>query len=157
MSIIMTSFSDRFLHYGIINYHRNTTICWNNKISMLFFFISTFHIRPDLRSNFCYSRRLRLEHFKMVLCILNVFWIEGWGSRNIDDEKCAKMPNFSCIKKVNTCLNCCSCKLIIYNEYLVYIYNLDFPLINWPIPYFIILISNRANFAVRGPRSLSYM
>ena len=27
--------------------------------------------------------------------------------------------------------------------------------INWAIPYFIILISNRANFAVRGPGSLS--
>ena len=23
------------------------------------------------------------------------FWIEGWGNRNIDDDKCAKMPNFS--------------------------------------------------------------
>ena len=50
----------------------------------------------------------------------------------------------------------CSRKLIVNNECLAYIHSLDFPLIihiltkNCMIPYFIILNSDRANFAVRG-------
>ena len=55
---------------------------------------------------------------------------------------------------------CCSCKLFIGDECLVYIHSLDFPLNiritkNCTIQYFINLISNRANFAVRGPTSFS--
>ena len=29
---------------------------------------------------------------------IKCFWIEGWGKRNIDDDKCAKMPSFGSIK-----------------------------------------------------------
>ena len=45
-------------------------------------------------------------------------------------------------------------QLIIDNECLVYINSLDYTLIIYVTIYVIILISNRANFDVRGPSSL---
>ena len=57
---------------------------------------------------------------------------------------------------------CCSWKLIFNDECLVYPVYTQFGLSSkysyykiWTNPYFINLISNRANFAVRGPTSLS--
>ena len=61
-------------------------------------------------------------------------------------------------EKWTSVLACCSCKLIINNECLVYVYSLEFPLIIYltEIGHFhtSYLISNRADFAVRGPSSL---
>ena len=59
------------------------------------------------------------------------FWIEGWGNRNIDDHKCAKMPIFSYVisEDWTNVYACCSFKLIINNECLVYIHSLEFALI----------------------------
>ena len=63
-------------------------------------------------------------------------------------------------KHLTTLYACCSWKWIITNECVFgkYIHSLDFPLNiqiskNWTIPYFHNLISNRANFAVRGSSS----
>ena len=64
------------------------------------------------------------------------------------------MPIFSYIIKLNKCICLLFMQFGIYSQF-------GFPLIiyvtkiNWTIPYFIILINNRANFAVRGPGSLS--
>ena len=117
------------------------------KSSNLTCYFLIFYISSNLRSNFCYYSRL--ERFKMILRISN-----GWSNRNIDDDKCAKMPIFSYIIKLNKCICLLFMQFGIYSQF-------GFPLfiyvtkINWTIPYFIILISNRANFAVRGPGSLS--
>ena len=32
------------------------------------------------------------------------FWIEGWGNRNIDDDRSAKMPVLGYIRKMNKCI-----------------------------------------------------
>ena len=71
------------------HYHRVGKITW------LFLFI--FHIRTNSRSKFCFYRRL--ERLKMIL--RKSFWIEGLGYRNIDNDRCSKMPIFSYIRKLN--------------------------------------------------------
>ena len=82
--------------------------------------------------------------------------MEEWGNRNIDDTKCLKVPFFRFIRKLNKFNACCLCKYMIDNECLVYIHSLDFNHLcnkNRNIPYLIILISKRANSAVRGSSS----
>ena len=33
-----------------------------------------------------------------------MFWIEGWGDKDINDEMCGKMPIFSYIRNLNKCV-----------------------------------------------------
>ena len=67
--------------------------------------------------------------FKDESSYIKSFWIEGWGNRNIDDDKYAKMPIFSYLEDKTNVYACCSFKLIINNECLVYIHSSDFALI----------------------------
>ena len=153
MSVVMTSFSNRFLHYDVINnvfYERNTTFVL--QLAKLACYFLIFHIPPT-------SDPMLLQTFRVFSddsSNIKSFGIEGWGNRNIDDDKCAKMPFFSCIRKLNKCI-CLLFNHINYKPWLFGIYS-QFGLSsnylcnkNWTIPCFIILISNRTNFAVRGP------
>ena len=90
------------------------------------------------------------------------FWIEGWGNRNVDDDKRAKNANLRLyIENWTNVYACSSCKLFINNECLVYIHSLYFSVIIYvtksvnkkAIQYFLILISNKADFPVCGPSS----
>ena len=94
----------------------------------------------------------------LLLQILNIksFSIEGWSDRIIDDEKCAKNAKFFLHQRLEKCFCLLFMQLhvIIDNECLVYINSLDYTLIIYVTIYVIILISNRANFEVRGPSSL---
>ena len=115
---------------------------------MLGFFFK-FHFHPNLRSNFCNVLR-QLFAYQSLL-------IEGWVNRNIDDNRCEKMPIFSYIRIWNRCICRLLCKLIISNECLVYIYSLDFPLIIYlanigQFHIFFYFDQQQAEFAVRGPR-----
>ena len=110
MSVVMTSFSDRFLQYDIINNVIITEILYDfhveiSKISMLF---------SQISHESWYIQR---------------FWIQGWGNRNVDDDKCAKMPILSYIRRLNKCLFMLFIQIIINTKCLVYIYSLDFALI----------------------------
>ena len=64
----------------------------------------------------------------MIRCISKVLERGVIDNRNIDNDKCQKCQ-FLAFRKLNYCFACCSCKLIINNKCLVYIYSLDFPLI----------------------------
>ena len=78
--------------------------------------------------------------------------MEGWGNRNIDDDKSAKMPIFSFIRRLNKCV--CMLFLQINN----YKFGLCFDYLcnkNQTISRFTILTWNRANFAVRGTGSFT--
>ena len=71
MSVVMTSFSNRFFHYDVIN---SVIIKEIRLLAKLACYFLRFYIRPNLRSNFCYYKRL--ERFKMTLRIS-----KGFGSR----------------------------------------------------------------------------
>ena len=139
-----------FLHYDVINSVSITEIRHFLNFANLQHFL-IFHIRPIFRYNFWYNRRL--ERFKMILRIssrrymagilpirrktqnnqsinqlyIRIFLIEERGKRNTDE--CSNMPILSCIRKLNICFACCSCKLILNTKCFVYIDFLDFPLI----------------------------
>ena len=59
-----------------------------------------------------------LRAFKDKSSCIKSFWIKGWGNRNINDDKCAKMPIFSYIRKLNKCV----CILLIQIHYLQWMY-----------------------------------
>ena len=108
MSVVMTSFFNRFLHYDVINSIIITeyNFCVEiSKISMLF---------SQISHESWYIQR---------------FWIQGWGNRNVDNDKCAKMPILSYIRRLNKCLFMLFIQIIINTKCLVYIYSLDFALI----------------------------
>ena len=110
---------------------------------------------PNLRSNFCYYRRLK--RFQMILHISNVFGSRGGATEiltMISVQKCHFLAvSEYCLLFIHSNIN---------NDCLVYWY---FELYsdrlssnylcnkNGTIPCFIILISNRSNFAVRDHRS----
>ena len=113
LSISLTSFSYRVFHYAFIDsaiIKELQRLCWSQKIYMLFSHTS----QP--RSKFCYY--IRFVRFKIIFRI-PIFFIEGWGNRNIEDYTCAK-----------TNVHACSYKVIIDNKCLVctYIHSLDFSL-----------------------------
>ena len=82
-------------------------------------------VHPNLRSSFCNHRRL--ERFQKILCISKLFGSRGGGIEIltlIGVQKCqflAKSENWTYV------YDCCSCKLIMNDECLVYIHSLDFP------------------------------
>ena len=94
-----------------------------------------------------------------MICISKHFGSRGGGTEiliMIGGQKCqfsAKSENWTNVYV------CCSCKLITNDEYLVCLHSFDFTQNTHikkkcTIPYFINLISNKANYAVRGPTSL---
>ena len=118
MSVIMTSSSNRFLHYDVIKSVIITEIrllCCNKNNQHIIFL--KFHIRPILRSNFWYYRGL--ERFKMKLIILKVFGSRGWATK-ILTMICAKMPILARSEDWTNMYAWCSFK-IINNECVVYI------------------------------------
>ena len=129
------------------------------KLAKLVCYFSVIYIRPNLRSNF--GNHIQLERFKKIICISEIFGSRGGGIQIltlIGVRKCqflAKSENWS------NAYAYCSNKSIVNNECLVsiqfelssnYLYNK-----NWTIPYFINLISDRANFAVSGSTSLQLL
>ena len=75
----------------------------------------------------------------------------------ISVQKCQFLAISENLTKVKAC---CSGKSMTNNECLVYIHSLDFNYLckkNWTIPYFLILIGNRANFAISGLSSLIFI
>ena len=127
------------------------------KLAKLVYYFFIIHIRPNLQSNFCIHRHL--EHFQKILCISKLF-----GSRDEGIEIltmiCVQIWQFLAnLENWTNVYVCCSCKLIINYECLVYIHSLVFPL-NTHITKIVQfhtsimnLISNKANFAVCGPTS----
>ena len=63
----------------------------------------------------------------MILGIsINSVEIVGVGNKNIDDDKDAKMPIFSFIRKLNKCIGLLFMQLIFKTESFSYIDSLDF-------------------------------
>ena len=86
-----------------------------------------FHICPNLQSNFCYYRHLK--RFKMILRISKVFGSKSGATEiltMISVQKCQVLAISEDWTNVHAC---CSFKLIINNECLVFIHSLDFALI----------------------------
>ena len=83
--------------------------------------------------------------------------LHGFEYGNIDNDRCAKMPIFSWIRKLNTCIcllfkqiNCLKWMFRIFELSSSYSYNK-----NCTIPYSIYLSSDRAIFAFSGPTSFT--
>ena len=96
------------------------------KLAKLVYYFFIIHIRPNLQSNFCIHRHL--EHFQKILCISKLF-----GSRDEGIEIltmiCVQIWQFLAnLENWTNVYVCCSCKLIINYECLVYIHSLVFPL-----------------------------
>ena len=127
MSVVMTSFSNRLLHYHVI-----ITLIWLlveiSKISMLFSHTCISHM-PQPPIQFLSLHVQTFRAFWDYFLYIKSFWTEWWGNWNIDDDKYAKIQIFSYIRKLTKLFACFSCKLIIKNECSVYIHSLDFPLI----------------------------
>ena len=94
-----------------------------------------------------------------MLFISKVFGSRGGGIEILTMIGVQKCQFWAKSESWTTEYACCSCKLIIKNECLVYTYTY-FGLSskysynkNYTTPYFFNLKSNRANFAVRGPTS----
>ena len=110
------------------------------------------HTRTNLRSNFCNHRRLSI--FRSFF-VYQYFWIEGWGIEILTMIGVQKFQFLTKSENWTNVYTCCSCILIVWYIYWQfglsskYSYNK-----NWTAPYFIKMIINRANFAVRGPTSL---
>ena len=120
---------------------------------MLFFHISNM---PQPSIQFLLLQMVRV--FQDDSLYIKTFWIEGWGNRNIDDDKCTKMPIFSYYQKIEQIyMPVVHANSLLTMDDLVYIHSFDFLLIIYvtkigqSVPQFIILINNRANFAIRGP------
>ena len=131
------------MHYDIINIVIIIKYNFCGEISKTIFFI--LQLRPNLQSKIYYHRHL--EWFKMV-----------FGSRDWAIEILTVISVLKCqflVKSENwtKICACCSCKVIINDEFLVYIHSLAYNK-NCTTPCFIILISNRTNFTLRGPSSL---
>ena len=86
-----------------------------------------FHIRPNLRSNFCYYRRL--ESFKMILRVSIVFGSRGRATEMMTMISVQKCHFLAISENWSYVYACCSFNSIIYNNFSVYIHSLDFPLI----------------------------
>ena len=98
------------------------------KLAKLTCYFLKFHIKcPTLWSNFCYYRHL--EHFKMNLRILKVFWSRGGATEIMTMISVQKCQLLAISEDWTNVYACCSFKLIINNECLVYIYSFDFALI----------------------------
>ena len=95
----------------------------------------------------------------MINCISKVFELRGVGTEKFANDRCSKCQFLAKSE------NCTSYMLVVYADWLLtmnpwYIY-IQFGLSsehscnkNCTVPYFKILISNRANFAIHGPISL---
>ena len=96
------------------------------KLAKLVCYLFRNYIRPILRSNVCYHRRL--ECYKKILCITKVIGSRG-GGKEILTMKGVQKRQFSAKSGSWTNVHaCCSSKLIINNKCLVYKHSLDFPL-----------------------------
>ena len=120
------------------------------KLAKLACYFLKFQINPHSRSYLSYYRRVK--RFEMNLCLSSAF-----GSRDGATEILTMMsvPKWqflaTCISETLTNVHAyCLIKLIIKNKWFVYILSLNFVVI---ILCYIILTSNKANFAVRGPSS----
>ena len=92
--------SGRFLHTDVINSVIITEIRVEiSKISMLFFSNVIFVQTSDRSFN--------------ESSYIKSFWIKGWGNRNIDNDKCAKIQIFSYIR-ILIMYTCCSFKINYY-------------------------------------------
>ena len=126
-----------------------------SKISMLFSHIS-YTPQPPIQCLLLQTFRSFSDDSSFV----KSFWIEGWGNRKIDDDKCAKMQFLTISENWTNIYACCSFNSIIYNDCSVYIDSLDFPLIIYVTKIKQFHVSQFwhgtawANFAVRGPSSL---
>ena len=98
-------------------YHFCAKLAWYSLI---------FHIRPNLRSNFYYYRCLK--RFKMNLCISKVFGSRGGATEILTVISVQKCQFLAISEYWKIVYACCSFKLIINNECLVYIHSLDFAL-----------------------------
>ena len=97
------------------------------KLAKLAWYFLKFHILPNLRSIFCYYRRL--ERLKVILRISKVFGSRSWATEiftMISVQKCQVLAISEGWTNVHAC---CSFKLIIDNECLVFIHSLGFALI----------------------------
>ena len=137
------------------HYHRNTTT-FVLKLAKLACYFLIFNIRPNLRSNFCYCNR-RLESFKMILRKSIVFGSRGGATEILTMISVQKCHFLAISENWSNEYACCSFNSIIYNNFSVYIHSLDFPLIIYVTKIGQFLISNRANFNVRGPCSLNFL
>ena len=97
------------------------------KLARLTCYLLNFHIRPNLRSNFCYYRRQ--ECFKINLRILKVSGSWGGASEILTMISVQKCQFLAISGDWTNVYACCSFKLIINNECLVYFHSLDFALI----------------------------
>ena len=108
--------------HNLRHHQRNTTFVL--KLAKLLWYLFIIHIRPNLRSNFWNQRRY--GRFQRILCISKLFGSRGEGIEIltiINVQKCqflAKSRNWTNVYV------CCSCKLILNDERLVYIHSLDF-------------------------------
>ena len=102
----------------------NTKYNFCVELAQLVCYLFIIHICPNLRSNFCIHRPL--QHFQRILCISKRFGLRGEGLEiltMISVQKCHFLANLE--NWTNVCV-CCSCKLIINDECLVYIQSWDF-------------------------------
>ena len=150
MSVDMASFSNRFLDYDVINViiTEIRLLCSNKQNWHVIF--SNFKYAPTSDLIFV---TIDVKSVLRLIFVYQKFLDRGWGNRNIDNDKCAKMPIFSYmyIRRLNTCV----CMQFIQTMNVWYIYTVRTSSKyshnkNW----FIILISNRASFDVRGSGSL---
>ena len=109
------------------HHHWNTPFVLKLSKSFLYFFIlHMFTYTPT--SNPIFFNLRCFKRFKKILYIYQKF-LDVWGYRNINSDRCAKKPIFFA-KSENwtTVYACCSCKCIIKNECLVCIHSLIYPL-----------------------------